>query len=226
MTTDGTHRTGEPPAGAPPRRLPLVIAAAAVAAATGVGLFYGMGGFPRKVADAPTCRPAVETASRLKPLMRGEVAAVLPATAARAIPDLAFTDGAGAARRLSDFRGRWLLVNLWATWCVSCRVEMPALDALQAAFGGDRFEVLAIDLDTRNPERARAFLAEIGVRHLNFYADHSAQILRDLGTIGLVAGLPTTLLIDPLGCEIAHMSGSAAWASEDARALIRAAVGG
>jgi len=226
MTTDGAHETGEPAAGAPRRRLPFVIAAAAVAAATGLGLFYGMGGFSRKVAGEAACAPAVATASRLKPLLRGEVAAILPATDAQRVPDLAFTDTGGAARRLAEFRGRWVLVNLWATWCAPCRAEMPALDALQARLGGDRFEVVAIDLDTRNPERARTFLGEIGVRRLAFYADHSAQVLRDLRTIGRAVGLPTTLLVDPAGCEVAHLPGPANWASEDASALIRAAVGG
>jgi thiol-disulfide isomerase/thioredoxin len=189
-------------------------------------VFYGIGGGDGKVADDPACRPALAAAQRLAPRLAGELAAMAPATAARRLPDLAFKDGAGTEKRLADFRGKWLLVNLWATWCAPCRSEMPALDRLQGALGGERFEVVAIDIDTRDPERARRFLGEIGVERLGFYADPSGRVLQDLRGIGRAVGLPTTLLVDPAGCEVAHLPGPADWAGADARALIETALRG
>ncbi|BAR98753.1 thiol:disulfide interchange protein TlpA [Blastochloris viridis] len=202
----------------------MVALAVAAAALAGLALFYGIGAGAGKVAGDPACRPAVAAAERLKPLMRGEVGRVIPATSGLKLPDLAFKDAAGAPRRLADFRGTWLLVNLWATWCAPCRAEMPALDRLEGTLGGERFGVVAINIDTRNVERARAFLAETGANRLGFFADSSGQVLQDLRAIGRAVGLPTTLLIDPAGCEVAHLPGPAAWDGPEATALIAAAV--
>jgi len=80
----------------------------------------------------------------------------------------------GNPTTLEAFKGKTLLVNIWATWCVPCRSEMPALDRLQKAAGSDKFEVLAINVDTTRLERPKAFLEEIGVRNLKFYADPRA----------------------------------------------------
>src|SRR5712691_1123238 len=104
------------------------IAVAALAGAAGLAAVYGIGGFGRNAGEA-ACRPAVETARRIAPLIRGEVAAVSPAGAPLRVPELAFRDAAGAPKTLADWRGRVVLFNLWATWCVPCRKEMPALDA-------------------------------------------------------------------------------------------------
>jgi thiol-disulfide isomerase/thioredoxin len=202
------------------------MAAALAGLAAIFGVFYGIGGGAGKVVDEPACRPALAEARRLAPLLAGELAAMAPATAARRLPDLAFQDGAGAPRRLADFRGKWVLVNLWATWCAPCRAEMPALDRLQGAFGGARFEVVAIALDARNEERARRFLTEIGVGRLAFYADPTGRVLQELRGAGRAAGLPTTLLVDAEGCEVAHLPGPADWAGPEATALIAAAVRG
>jgi thiol-disulfide isomerase/thioredoxin len=168
----------------------------------------------------------VAAAQRLKPLMRGEVAGLIPAAAGLRVPDLAFLDAAGAQKRLADFRGKWIVLNLWATWCAPCRAEMPALDRLQGELGGASFEVVAIALDTRSVERARNFLQETGVGRLRFYADPSGQVLQDVRAIGRAVGLPTTLLVDPDGCEVAHLPGSAAWDGPEAKALVAAAVTG
>jgi thiol-disulfide isomerase/thioredoxin len=127
---------------------------------------------------------------------------------------------------LASFRGRTVLLNLWATWCVPCRKEMPTLDALQGELGGDRFEVVAVNIDTRDPDKPKEFLKQIGVKKLAYYTDPSAKTFQDLKNIGRAFGMPTTLLIDPHGCEIGTIAGPAEWASKDALKLIEAALGG
>lgn len=173
-----------------------------------------------------SCAGAVATAERLKPFAKGEVAALSLASEPRRLPPLAFADAAGALMSLADFKGRLLLVNLWATWCVPCRKEMPALDQLEQDLGGERFQVVAINLDTKDPAKPRAFLDEIGVKSLAFYADPGTKSFQALRTAGRGFGLPTTLLVDGDGCEIGYLAGPAEWASEDAQALIKAALAG
>jgi len=117
-----------------------------------------------------------------------------------------------------------VLLNLWATWCVPCRKEMPALDALQARLGGDRFQVVAVNIDTRDPHKPRAFLQQVGVRHLAYFSDDSAQVFETLKEAGKAFGMPTTLIIGPNGCEIGTMAGPAEWASDDGIKLVSAAI--
>ncbi len=117
-----------------------------------------------------------------------------------------------------------MLLNLWATWCEPCRKEMPALDALQAKLGGPDFEVVAINIDTRNTDKPKAWLKDVGIRKLDYYADNSAKVFQDLKSIGKAFGMPTTLLIDPNGCELAALAGPAEWASDDAIKLVTAAL--
>ena len=141
------------------------------------------------------------------------------------IPDLAFQDAAGKPVSLASFRGRTVLLNLWATWCVPCRKEMPTLDALQGKLGGPDFQVVAVNIDTRDPDKPKRFLKELKVTRLAYYADPEAKTFQDLKAIGRAFGLPTTLLIDRQGCEIGSIAGPAEWASDDAVKLIQAALG-
>src|SRR6202047_3629956 len=147
-------------------------------------------------AGDPDCRPAVEIAQRVGPLVRGEVAAMAIAESPLRVPDITFRDLSGAERRLSGWRGRTVLLNLWATWCIPCRKEMPALDALEGALGGARFEVVAVNIDTRDSNKPQAWLDEVGVNRLSSYADPSAKVFQDLKLIGRAFGLPTTMLVD------------------------------
>jgi thiol-disulfide isomerase/thioredoxin len=218
------RRDAERPA-ARMRPLTLSALAAVAAAAAGLAAVYGMGGFGRNDADA-ACRPAAETARRIAPLARGEVAAVAVAREPRRVPDLAFLDGSGDKKTLGEWRGRAVLLNLWATWCVPCRKEMPALDRLQARLGGPRFQVVAINIDTRDPDKPKAWLREAHVDHLAYYADPSAKVFQDLKAVGWAFGMPTTLLVDPQGCELGVLAGPAEWTSEDALKLVTAAIGG
>jgi thiol-disulfide isomerase/thioredoxin len=189
-----------------------------------VGAVYGIGTFKRNAADA-SCAPAVARAQRLAPLVHGEVAAFVVADEPKRLPDLAFRDGAGKERHLSDWRGRLVLLNLWATWCVPCRKEMPALAALETKLGSERFEVVAVNTDTRDPDKPRAWLKEVGIAGLGYYADASGKVFQELKAARRASGMPTTLLVDEAGCEIGTIAGPAEWASEDGIKLVSAALG-
>ena len=184
---------------------------------------YGIGHLRSNPGDA-ACRPAVNIASRIAPLAQGEVAAFAPAKQPFRVPNVAFKDAQGHERTLADWRGRTVLLNLWATWCVPCRREMPALDALQARLGGPKFQVVAVNIDTRDPEKPRAFLKQVGVTHLAYFTDESAGVFEALKTAGKAFGMPTTLIVDPKGCEIGDMAGPAEWASDDGVKLVSAAI--
>jgi thiol-disulfide isomerase/thioredoxin len=189
----------------------------------GLAAVYGIGTRGRNP-DAAACGPAVERARALAPLARGEVAAVTVATKPLKLPPVAFKDADGKTHTLDEWRGRTVLLNLWATWCVPCREEMPALDALQQQLGGPAFEVVAVNIDTRDPAKPKAWLDEVGIEHLAYYADADAKVFQDLKAIGLAFGMPTTVLVDGNGCELGYLAGPAEWASEDAVTLVKAAL--
>ncbi len=204
-------------------RLRLVSAAVAMAILVILAGVYGIARLRSNPADA-ACQAAVNTAKRIAPLVHGEVAALAVAQTPFRVPDLAFKDAQGHDKTLADWRGRTVLFNLWATWCVPCRREMPALDALQAKLGGPDFAVVAVNIDTRDPQKPLAFLKDVGVNHLAYYSDQSARVFEDLKTAGKAFGMPTTVIVDPNGCEIGTMAGPAEWASDDGVKLVNAAV--
>jgi thiol-disulfide isomerase/thioredoxin len=207
------------------KRLAMIVAGGVAGLGLGLAGVYGIATLTRNAGGDPTCRPAVETAKKVAPFARGEVAAVNVAKSPLKVPDLAFDDASGRKLSLSDFRGRTVLLNLWATWCVPCRKEMPTLDALESELGGKDFQVVAINIDTRDLAKPKAFLKDIGVQKLAYYSDPSAKAFQDLKAIGRAFGMPTTILIDPHGCEIGTIAGPAEWASKDAVHLIEAALG-
>jgi thiol-disulfide isomerase/thioredoxin len=202
----------------------LAIGAVLIGAVIGFAAVSGIGGLKRNAAGDSACRGAVELASRIAPLAHGEVAALTMATTPLLLPDLAFEDADGKPKKLSDWRGRTVLVNLWATWCVPCRREMPALEGLQTRLGGPDFEVVAVNIDTRDPEKPKNFLKDANLTRLNYFSDQKAKVFQDLKTIGKALGMPTSILIDANGCEIANIAGPAEWASDDAIKLVKAAV--
>jgi len=206
------------------RRIPVVIGAVLIGAVIGYGGVYGLGGLGRNTGGDPACRPAVALSEKLAPLAHGEVAGLTMATTPLKLPDLAFEDADGKPKKLSDWRGRTVLVNLWATWCVPCRREMPALDALQTRLGGPDFEVVAVNIDTRDPEKPKNFLKEANLTRLGYFTDQKAKVFQDLKSIGRALGMPTSVLVDGQGCEIATIAGPAEWASDDAIKLISAAL--
>jgi thiol-disulfide isomerase/thioredoxin len=222
MTNDMPELPSPRPAAT--RRIPFAIGAVLIGAAIGFAGIYGFGGLKRNASGDPTCRPAVDLARKLAPLAQGEVAALTMASAPLRLPDLAFEDADGKPRKLSDWRGRTVLVNLWATWCVPCRREMPALDSLQTKLGGPNFEVVAVNIDTRDPEKPKNFLKDANLTRLDFFSDPKAKVFQDLKAVGRALGMPTSVLVDGQGCEIATIAGPAEWGSDDAVKLITAAV--
>jgi thiol-disulfide isomerase/thioredoxin len=221
MTNNMPERPSRDPA--PIRRIPYVIGTVLVGTAIGFAGIYGIGGLKRTAAGDSACGAAVELSRKLAPLAHGEVAALTMATAPLRLPDLTFDDANGKPRKLSDWRGRTVLVNLWATWCVPCRKEMPALDRLQTRLGGKDFEVVAINIDTRDPEKPKSFLKDANLTRLSYFSDQKAKVFQDLKAIGRALGMPTSVLVDGQGCEIATIAGPAEWDSDDAVKLITAA---
>jgi thiol-disulfide isomerase/thioredoxin len=214
----------KPETTAPVRRPRRTLALAGLAVVAGAAVVYGIVA-PGKKAGSAACAGALPIVERLAPLARGEVAALTVGRTPAPEDPIVFQAADGQPRHLQDFRGRTVLLNLWATWCIPCREEMPALDKLQARLGGPDFEVVAVNLDTARLDRRQAFLREAGVTHLNFYADPSADAFQVFKRSGKVLGLPTTLLVDPQGCELGLMPGPADWASDDAVKLVSAALG-
>lgn len=131
-------------------------------------------------------------------------------------PDVVLTDPEGQEHRLSDWQGKVLLVNFWATWCFPCREEMPSLDALQAAQGGDDFEVLTVAAGRNPPPAIDRFFEEEGIGNLPKLLDPRQELARAFG----VLGLPVTVLIDREGREVARLIGDADWNSPAAHAVI------
>ena len=129
------------------RRTALIGAGVLAGLVVGLAGVYGMGALSRNAGGDVACRPAVDLAKQLEPLTRGEVAAVNVAKASLKVPNLRFADASGKPLSLADWQGKTVLLNLWATWCVPCRQEMPTLDALEAKLGGPNFQVVAVNID-------------------------------------------------------------------------------
>jgi thiol-disulfide isomerase/thioredoxin len=204
-------------------RGPVAVAVLALAIVC-VAVLYGIGRGTRKEEASAGCPGDQTLLRKMAPLAHGQLAAFSVLPTPRSFPNVAFQGPQGKTLHLSDFKGKSVLLNLWATWCVPCRQEMPSLDRMQATLGNDRFEVVAVSVDTTRLERRRLFLEQIGVRSLRFYADPSAEILSVLKQAEPVMGLPTSFLLDPQGCELGVIAGPADWSSQDATALVTAAL--
>ena len=159
-------------------------------------------------------KPSVGQPAKLN---TGHMAAFVYKPEPVALNDFKFVDGTGKERMFAEWKGRVVLLNLWATWCAPCRKEMPDLDKLQAELGSDKFEVVAISVDRSGVNGAKKFLGEVGVAKLALYADPTAKLASELK----VLGLPATLLIDAEGREVGRLLGPAEWAGDDAKALIK-----
>ena len=210
----------------PPRRrfafVPVIGALAAVVAAA--VLYETARPAGKAASDCPA--DSAKLAAALAPLAKGELAALVVSHEPRRPEAFAFEREDGGKVTLADFRGRAVLLNLWATWCVPCRAEMPALDRLQAAKGGQGFEVVAVNVDTARLERRAAFLDSIGVKSLARFSDPSGDAFETLRKDGKALGLPVTLVIDKDGCEIGAVEGGAKWDSAEAQALVETLKGG
>ncbi len=130
---------------------------------------------------------------------------------ARFVPEVAFVDADGQRRSITEYRGRYVLLNVWATWCPPCVKEMPALDRLQALKGNAQFEVVALSVDRKGMQLVRDFYQRVGLRSLGIYLDQDGRSMSSLR----ITGLPTTLLVDPSGREIARWAGMREWDSPE-----------
>jgi len=146
----------------------------------------------------------------------GKVAAFQPAEDPAPPPEVPFVDGDGMTRTLADFKGNGVVLNFWATWCVPCVAEMPALDRLRTRLAGRGIEVLALSSDRGGTPVVQAFFAKHGIEHLPVALDQGLRAARVLG----VQGLPTTVLIDGAGRDKGRLVGAAEWDSEDAVTLV------
>ncbi|MEQ9634936.1 MAG: TlpA disulfide reductase family protein [Devosia marina] len=157
----------------------------------------------------------------------GELAALNGTGEGRGYADMAFNDASGTPMSIADFSGKALLVNFWASWCVPCREEMPALDAIATEYNSDRFMVLPINLDIGESglEKAQDFLDEGQFANLPLYADNTFAAFERLKREAVAIGLPATLLLDPEGCELAVLQGPAEWHSDDGKAVVEALIG-
>ncbi|MDE2364874.1 MAG: TlpA family protein disulfide reductase [Hyphomicrobiales bacterium] len=198
------------------------VAAAVIGVIAATAVLYGKKPGGKETAGA--CPTAAATVARLGPFEKGEVAAAVSQKQPAPVVSLDFLGPDGKPVSTADFRGKVVLVNLWATWCVPCREEMPSLDKLQQKLGSKDFQVVAINIDTTRPQHVRDFLRDTKIVALPFYSDPKADTFYRLKTAGKVVGLPTSFLVDRDGCELALMAGPANWASDDAMALIKTAL--
>ncbi len=214
----GSTRTG----------LSTAVWAAAIAALAGFAAVYVTLGRPdntvRPVVQTPAPEPRKQAQAPAgpgtNPLSQGQMAAFVFRKAPEELPEVRFLDAAGKERTLADWRGKVVLLNLWATWCLPCRKEMPALDRLQREMGSDTFQVVAVSVDRTGLAGAKKFLAETKTETLALYADPTARMAATLRA----AGLPATLLLDRQGREIGRLLGPAEWDGEDAKRLVAAAM--
>ena len=191
----------------------LIVVLAVIAAAIGV---YLKGEGDGKVG---TPGPVIE-GQVSKALATGTMAAFVVKGERKPVPEVSFLTEKGEATSLSQWKGRVVLVNLWATWCVPCREEMPTLAALQSTMGGSDFEVVAISVDRKGIEGSAKFLNDVSATSLKLYADPSTEALGKFQAVGL----PASILIDRQGREIGRLLGPAKWNSDEAQALIKAAL--
>lgn len=192
----------------------LIVAMALIAATFGVYL-KGEGDGKVETPSLPQAQTGVS-----KALATGALAAFVVKAERKPVPEVSFTPEGGAATSLQAWKGRVVLVNLWATWCAPCRKEMPSLAALQSEMGSKDFEVVAISLDRKGAEVSGAFLKEVGATTLKLYTDPTTDTLNKFQAVGL----PASILIDRQGREIGRLLGPAEWNSPEAKALITAAL--
>lgn len=195
----------------------LVVVLAVIAATFGV---YLKGEGDGKVEPTAAVTTALPQGAVTKALSTGAMTAFVVKAERKQVPEISFLPENGAETSLKAWKGRVVLVNLWATWCAPCREEMPSLARLQTEMGSPDFEVVAIAVDRKGLEASGKFLKEVGATALKLFADPSTETLGKFQAVGL----PSSILIDREGREIGRLAGPAEWDSPEAKALIKAAV--
>ena len=167
--------------------------------------------------DEAAAAVVADRAQRWSHLLAGSMRKFRLAEAPAPPTDTSFATREGPPRSLADFKGKVVLVNFWATWCLPCREEMPLLERLRQRLGADGLEVVAVSVD-RPTVDAAAFLHNLGARSLTLLLDPGARTGARLG----VVGLPTSILLDRDGRVVGRLQGSADWGSDDAVLLLKA----
>ena len=204
-------------------RAPIMALVGAVAAAAVFGAVYVNYGGNSNVTRGEKSPSGKQRADKRKGLARysvGEMITFVASSAPKDLPEFEFSRDDGSVTSLKEWRGKVVLMNVWATWCAPCRKEMPTLDALKAELAGDQFDLVALSIDRGGLEKPRKFLEEIGIKNLKLFNNSSGKLASSLRAFGL----PTTILIDRQGKEIGRLIGPAEWDSDDAKALIKAAI--
>ncbi len=165
---------------------------------------------------------AVADTSNFEALREGSMMKLTFPTEPVEVAKESFTREDGTEGHLSDFAGKFVLVNFWATWCAPCRKEMPGLNALQSELGGDAFEVVTIATGRNTTATITRFFDGIGVTNLPMHRDAQQSLARRMA----VFGLPVSIIMNPDGQEIARLRGDADWDSESAKAIFREMIGG
>lgn len=151
----------------------------------------------------------------------GKVVSYKAYSTPRVLPEIGFENAQGKPLALAGFRGKAVLLNIWATWCSPCRQEMPSLDRLQAALGGLDFEVVALSIDHGGIPAVRKFFAKVGIKRLALYVDPSGQASSVLDIIGV----PTTLMVDRAGRSLWRVAGPVQWDKPEVISVVRRAIG-
>ncbi len=165
---------------------------------------------------APSFAVATTTMARAQDLPDPLMNETAPST----LPDLKFVTANGTPVSLISFHGKFLLLNIWATWCAPCRTEMPTLDRLQNKLGSPHFQVVPLSIDIGGLVPVQKFYSEIGIKHLGIYLDPSGDAMQTLD----LEGIPTSFLINVDGKQIARLTGAADWDSPAARAFFQQAM--
>jgi len=210
---------------APTRRLQpkRVLLIALASAGLALVLTLAIGNF--MPAQAHQCEAQVVKGQKIDAAATGLLAALTGTGEGRGYADMAFQDEAGQPKTIADFAGKKLLVNFWATWCVPCREEMPALDNIATEYNSDEFMVLTINTGETDLAKASKFMTEEQLKNLPLYWDSNFSAFDRLKRNAVAIGLPATLLLDEKGCELAVLQGPAAWDSSDGKAVIDTLIG-
>jgi thiol-disulfide isomerase/thioredoxin len=209
---------GERTPGAKRTTLPTYVWLAALSALAAFAAVYVMVGAP----DNERAADGAAKGSKAAPnrLTTGAMTTFVFKKPPAPLPNIRFLNENDEEVTLADWRGKVVLLNLWATWCAPCREEMPALERLQDQLGSDKFQVVALAVDKSGLEGARKFLKDNDIDGLALYADPTARV----GTEIKVIGMPTTILIDAQGREVGRLIGPAHWDSPEAKRLIEASL--
>ena len=199
-----------------------LIAAGLAAVAGFVAVYVTLGGLSNDVpvTKVESSKPVAAGSSGLRAYAKGTMTAFVARAEPVDLPPIRFVNGENAETSIDTWKGKVVLLNLWATWCAPCRKEMPDLEKLKAELAGDDFDLVALSIDRTGLEKPRKFLEEIGVKHIELFNNSSGRLASSLKAFGM----PTTLLLNRKGQELGRLVGPAEWDSPEAVALIKAAI--